>query len=89
MEREVVSQWIAEKKGAERHRCGDAHGAEKNSCVNGVREERVVIAQVPLVDHKPFAHGPEAVREHQRVGKQQKQADPKERRERNDRLVGA
>jgi hypothetical protein len=42
-----------------------------------------------LVDDKPVADGPKAVREHQRVGKQEEQADPEERRESDERFVRA
>jgi len=45
--------------------------------------------QVPLVDQNSVMDGPEAVREHQRVGKQEEQADPEERRERDERFVNA
>src|SRR5437016_5256299 len=39
--------------------------------------------------HHAFAHRPQAVRKHERVGEQEERANPDERREGNERFVGA
>jgi len=83
MKRKVVGERVAEEQGAEGHRCGDAHGAQEDFEIDGLREESFVIVQVPLVDEETVFDGPEAVREHQRVGEQEEEADPEERWERD------
>jgi hypothetical protein len=85
----IVGERVAEKEGAEGYGCGDAHGAQKDFEVDGLREESAVVVQVPLVDEEAVSDGPKAVREHQRVRKQEEEADPEERRERDERFVGA
>jgi len=89
MKREVVGERIAEEQGAEGYGGGDAHGAEEDFDVDGLCEESVVIVEVPLVDEEAVFDGPEAVGEHQGIGKQEEKADPEEGRERNERFVGA
>src|SRR6266403_259856 len=89
MKRQVIGQRVAEQQGAKRHRGGDAYGAQEDSDVNGLGKESHIIVQVPLVDQDSVVDGPETVREHQRVGKQEEQADPEERRERDERFVRA
>ena len=80
VERQKIGERIAEEERAKRNGGGDAHRAKKYFDVNGFVNERAVIAQVPVMDDEAVANGPEAVSEHQRVGEQQEQADPKERR---------
>ena len=41
------------------------------------------------MDDDAIANGPETVGEHKGVGKQEEQADPKERGKRDERFVGA
>src|SRR5437870_11777207 len=41
------------------------------------------------MNHHAFAHRPQAVRKHERVGEQEERANPDERREGNERFVGA
>ena len=89
MKRQVIGERVAEQQGAKRHRSGDAYGAQEDSDVDGLGKESHIIVQVQLVDQDSVVDGPEAVREHQRVGKQEEQADPEERRERDERFVCA
>src|SRR6266853_3104688 len=89
MKRQVIGQRVAEQQRAERYRSSDAHGAQEDFDVYGLGEERRIIVEVPLVDENSVTNRPEAVREHQGVGKQEEEANPEERGERDDRLVRA
>jgi hypothetical protein len=41
------------------------------------------------MDDDAIANGPETMGEHERIGKKEEEADPEERRERDERFVGA
>src|SRR5260370_28722591 len=71
MKREVVGQRVTKQQGTQRHRGGDTHGAQEDFGVDGLGKESGVILQVPLMDHNSVVDSPEAVRKHQRVGKQE------------------
>ena len=89
MKREVVGERIAEEQGTEHHGAGDAHGAEENFGVEGIREELLIIVEIPVMDEDAVLYGPEAVRKHQRVGQKEKESDPEKRWGGDDRFVGA
>jgi len=89
VKRQVVGERVAEQDRQDRDGRGDSHRAEKNFDVERIGDELVIVLEVPLVNEEAVAHEPEAMREHQRVGKQQKQADPQKGRRGDQRLVGA
>src|SRR5215471_5607786 len=87
-ERHEIGQRIAEEQGEEGDARGDAHGAEKDFEINGIVEELGVVLKIPFVNEEAIANEPETVGEHQGIRKKQEQADPQERRQRDDRFVG-
>ncbi len=89
LERKIVGQGITEQQGTERDGGGDAHAAEEDFDVNGIGDEGAVIVESPLMDDEAVADQPETVGEHERVGEEQEKADPEQRRQRDDRFVGA
>ncbi len=50
MKREVIGKGIAEKQGTEHDGAGDAHGAEENFGVEGIREQLLIIVEIPVMD---------------------------------------
>src|SRR5579864_929608 len=89
MEGEIVRKRIAEEERQKRNGSRDAHGAEKNFRVDGIGEKCSVVGEITLMDNEAVANGPEAVREHERVGEKKEEANPQEWREGDDRFVGA
>src|SRR3984957_8021337 len=80
MKREVVGERVAEENGTERYRGCDAHGAQENLGVQRIGEEFLVIGEIPVMDEGAVLNRPEAVGKHERVGQQQEERHPEERR---------
>jgi hypothetical protein len=89
MKREVVGERIAEEQRTERHGAGNAHSAEENLGVEGIREQFLVIVEIPMVDDRAVLYCPEAVGKHQRVRQEEKKSDPEKWRGGDDRFVSA
>ncbi len=67
VERDEKGERIAEEHRTQSYRRCDAHGAEKDFGVERIRNQLVVVLEVPLVDEETVADHPEAVGEHQAV----------------------
>jgi hypothetical protein len=89
VERQIVGERIAEQEREECDRSGDAHGAKKDLSVDGIREKRFVVGEIPFADDEAIVDGPKAMSEHEGVRKQQEEAHPEEWREVDDRFVSS
>src|SRR5207244_12450559 len=77
MEREMVSEWIAEQKRQDHYSCGNPHGTEQGLQVNADAKQLAVIIQSPGVDDRlPRRDRPEAIEEDNGVGDQQENRNP-------------
>src|SRR5881392_1830528 len=89
LKRQKIGEGISEKYGKHGDGGGDSNGAKKDLYIEWIFEECDVILEIPVMDDDAFADGPEAVKEHQNIGKQQKKCDPENGRERDEEFVGA
>src|SRR5258708_20019496 len=67
----------------------DAHGAEQDLDIKRIFEEREVVVQIPVMEDDAVADDPEAVQEHEQVGKKQEECYPEDGGERYQEFVGA
>src|SRR5262249_12794834 len=71
-----VGEWVAEEQREKRDRGRYTHRAKQNAGVQWVRQELLIVIEIPVGDDKAVLHAPETVSEHQGIREQKKEADP-------------